>query len=114
MNTPTRAFHASCLILAIAGGCQSASRRSLPSQEPGLSSGYSGGPAAVVEPPAPTQPTSFVDRHPLLARPKQVYDSTNNNKVVKTAAATVVGVPSGIVGELRQIFIGEPGASNPR
>lgn len=51
---------------------------------------------------------TFVDRHPLLRKPRQYYDSTDSNKVVKTAAAAFIGVPSGIVGELRQIVVGVP------
>jgi hypothetical protein len=52
--------------------------------------------------------TSFVDRHPLFYRPRDYYESTNSNKVAKTAAAAVIGVPAGIYGELKQIVVGNP------
>ncbi len=48
---------------------------------------------------------------PLLRKPQQYYDNTKSNKVVKTAAAAVVGVPAGIVGELKQIVVGAPTAT---
>lgn len=59
---------------------------------------------------APARTVGALDRHPLLRKPKEYYDSTNSNKAVKTAAATVIGVPAGIVGELKQIVTGTPAA----
>jgi hypothetical protein len=49
---------------------------------------------------------TWVDRHPLFSKPRQYYESTGNNKVAKTAAAAVLGVPAGIYGELKQIVVG--------
>jgi hypothetical protein len=105
-----------CLIATLLGlaaltltGCQaSPSRRSLASAEPVLSPAAEGGAPVVVEGPAPRSVT-FVDRHPLLFKPRDYYEnSTSNNKIVKSAAAVVVGVPVGLVGELKQIVVGAP------
>lgn len=52
--------------------------------------------------------THFVDRHPLLYKPKDVYHTTNHGPVIKTMAATVVGVPVGIACEVGQIVKGCP------
>ncbi len=57
---------------------------------------------------APSTSVTWVDRHPLFSKPRDMYESTNSNKVVKTAAAAVVGVPVGFVGEIKQIFVGRP------
>ncbi|HEV3164611.1 MAG TPA: hypothetical protein VGZ22_11335 [Isosphaeraceae bacterium] len=88
-------------------GCQaSQSRRAaLAPAEPSLVTAGEGG-STIVE--APPKSITFVDRHPLFSKPREFYDNSGNNKVVKAAAATVVGVPAGIVGELRQIVIGQP------
>jgi hypothetical protein len=51
---------------------------------------------------------SWVDRHPLLYKPRDYYETSGDNKIVKTAAATVIGIPAGVVGELRQIVTGAP------
>ena len=62
----------------------------------------------VVAPPPKAQGVTFVDRHPLLSKPRDYYENSGNNKFVKTMAAGVVGVPAGIVGELKQIVVGRP------
>ncbi len=66
-----------------------------------------------IEPAATSTPKTvgFVDRHPLLRKPQQYFNDTNSNKAVKTAAATVVGVPAGIVGEIKQIVLGKPSSA---
>ena len=51
---------------------------------------------------------TFVDRHPLLSKPRDYYESSGDNKFVKSMAAGVIGVPAGIVGELKQIVVGKP------
>lgn len=56
----------------------------------------------------PGRPVTFVDRHPLLYKPRDVYHNTNHHGVVKAAAATVVGVPAGVVCEVGQVFKGCP------
>jgi hypothetical protein len=51
---------------------------------------------------------TFVERHPLLYKPRDYYESAGSNTAVKTAAAVVVGVPVGIVTEIKQIVVGAP------
>jgi hypothetical protein len=100
------------LLIAAVGltGCQSGpSRSTLASAEPALSPPVEGG-TTVVEAPAPRALT-FVERHPLFSKPRDYYESSGSNTVVKTAAAVVVGVPVGLVGEIRQIVVGAPAAS---
>ena len=96
-----------CLLILVAAGCHSSgSRRAM---GPSLSSSVDGDAAVIVEePPIVAAPAvSYVDRHPLLSKPREYYEnSTSNNKLVKTAAATFVGVPVGVFGEVKQIFEG--------
>ena len=97
------------LLMAVAAsGCTGGpSKRTLASSEPALVTSDPG--VAVVERPKPVPSTvTVVDRHPLLSKPKQYYDDTNSNKVAKTAAAVVIGVPAGIIGEIKQIVVGVP------
>lgn len=61
---------------------------------------------AAAEPPGRT--VGYVDRHPLLSKPREYWESSGDNRVVKAAAATFIGVPAGVVGELRQIIVGAP------
>jgi len=92
-------------------GCKSAtpSKRAMTANEPPLTVPGEPQPGAVADKPA-SGSTAFVDRHPLLYKPKQMYDKSGDNKVVKVAGATLVGVPMGILGELRQIVVGRPPA----
>jgi hypothetical protein len=96
----------------VASGCQSPSRRAaLAASEPSLvAQGENGTNTNVVQVP-PARVVTFADRHPLLYKPREYYDSAGENKAAKIAAATVVGIPAGIVGELRQIVVGAP--ANP-
>ena len=98
------------LALSIGGGCQSAGQRRTALAEPGLSGSVEGG-TTLAATPAPATAVTWVDRHPLFSKPRDLYETTNSNKVVKTAAAAVVGVPVGIFGELRQIVTGNPNGS---
>ena len=105
-QTPMRWFALAFATAALAAGCQSGPRsRSLASAEPSLSSPDSGTTVAAT-PPART--VTWVDRHPLFYKPRDYYESSGNNTVVKAAAATVVGIPVGIFGELKQIVVGAP------
>jgi hypothetical protein len=92
----------------MASGCASSpSRRAaLTASEPSLNPHTEPGATIVQAPPAHT--ITWVDRHPLFSKPRQYYDSAGDNKAAKVAAATVVGVPAGIVGELKQIVAGHP------
>ena len=88
-------------------GCQSGpSTKTMAAAEPVLSPPAEGGTTVVTAPPPRTM--TFVDRHPLLYKPRDYYESSGDNKVVKTTAAVVVGVPVGIVSELKQIVVGAP------
>ncbi|WP_435009626.1 hypothetical protein P12x_000883 [Tundrisphaera lichenicola] len=97
------------LVALVASGCGGPAKRSLTSNEPALSAipGDSG--VAIVDRAKPVlAPETFVDRHPLFSKPRQYYENTGTNKVTKTAAAAVLGVPAGIYGELKQIVVGAP------
>ncbi len=79
--------------------------------EPSLSGSVDGGTTVAATPPPATSLT-WVDRHPIFSRPRDMYETTNSNKVVKTAAAAVVGIPVGFVGEIRQIVVGNPNSAS--
>ena len=49
---------------------------------------------------------TWVDRHPLFSKPRDYWDTSGDNKIVKAAAATFVGVPVGMYGEVKQIIVG--------
>ena len=109
-----------CSMMMLAGlflaGCQSGSmsgvRRSAAKPEPALTaSGDDGSGLVVSKPPPPA--VGFVDRHPLLYKPREIYNSSGNNRIVKVAGAAVVGVPMGVFGELRQIVVGAPAEPRP-
>lgn len=81
--------------------------------EPGLGSSSSGSIPAGADDPTmvpgdPPRKVAWYDRHPLTRKPMEVYQNTGKGPVVKTAAATFVGVPWGIGGEVVQIFRGCP------
>ncbi|MGP0063293.1 MAG: hypothetical protein ACLQGP_06765 [Isosphaeraceae bacterium] len=56
----------------------------------------------------PVKTVTFADRHPLFYKPKEYWDKPSDNKIVKAARATFIGVPAGFVGEVKQIFVGAP------
>jgi hypothetical protein len=94
-------------LLVLGAGCHSgASPRPIASTEPGLIAPAD--PGATVVQNSPPREITWVDRHPLFAKPREYYDNSGNNKVVKTAAATVIGIPAGIFGEIKQIVVGKP------
>lgn len=96
---------AACL-LAVSQGCQNGSRR-VARAEPSL--GLPIEPGASIVDATPVSPSvTWVDRHPMFSKPRDVYESTNSNGFMKAAAATIVGVPAGIVGEVKQIVVGKP------
>ena len=99
------------VILGICAGCQSAGQpRTIVSPEPSLSGTVDGDTAVAggTRPAPPVRTTGVVDRHPLFSKPRDYWESSGDNKVVKAAAATFVGVPAGIYGEVKQIFVGVP------
>ena len=94
-------------LLVLGAGCHSSpSPRPIASAEPPLSSAVD--PGATVVQTQPPREITWVDRHPLFSKPREYYDSSGNNKVVKAAAATVVGIPAGLYGELKQMVVGAP------
>jgi hypothetical protein len=105
-----------CAVLAavLITGCQGSVPKRRPgglaANEPALEGGPGAGSGtAVVEaPPARGRAYTFVDRHPLFFKPREYYESSGDNVIVKGAAATLVGVPVGLVGEMRQIVVGRP------
>ncbi|RUL84325.1 hypothetical protein [Tautonia sociabilis] len=67
-------------------------------------------PSIVASDPAAGVPNrvTFVDRHPMLRKPVEYYQSTGTGTAGKVAAAALIGVPAGILGEMRQIVVGCP------
>jgi len=103
-------WFAVALVVTVYGvtfGCQSAGApRTVISPEPSLSGTVDGDGSKVAT--APTRTVTFVDRHPLFSKPRDYWDTSGDNKVVKAAAATFVGVPVGVYGEVKQIIVGTP------
>ena len=89
-------------VLAATGCHGTAGRR----REPALS-GLDAEDQAYLDAPAARQVT-VVDRHPLLYKPREYWENSGDNRFIKAAAATFVGVPAGVAGEVRQIFVGAP------
>lgn len=97
---------AGSLAVAALVGCAQSRPKRVAANEPPLLTDTQGESVVVEAPPA--RAVTIADRHPILRRPREYYDSTNGNKFGKTAAAAVIGVPSGIVAEVRQIVAGQP------
>jgi hypothetical protein len=96
---------------ALAAGCQSAGApRTVVSPAPSISSRVDGDTTVVdgSQQLAPPRNLTWVDRHPLFSKPRDYWDTSGDNKVVKAAAATFVGVPAGLYGEVKQIIVGAP------
>jgi hypothetical protein len=96
---------AACL-LAVAPGCQNGNRR-IARAEPVLGPPLEPG-ATLVEATPVAPSVTWVDRHPMFSKPRDIYGSTNGNGFVKAAAATLVGIPVGVAGEVKQIVVGKP------
>jgi hypothetical protein len=95
-------------LMTTLGGCQSSgSRRTAKAPEPSLSGALDSG-APIVAEPAPATTVTYVDRHPLFSKPRDYWESAGDNKIRKAAAATFVGVPVGLYGEMKQIVVGVP------
>jgi hypothetical protein len=99
------------LLVAMTVGCASSHKKKgmITTEPPLIGEGTVVGPGAteIVQAPETHVPT-IADRHPLLSRPREYYDTTNGNKLTRTAAATFIGVPSGIGAEVKQLFAGTP------
>ena len=104
------------LVLSVGSisGCQTAANRrtaTVISPSPTIGDAGTADGTAVTEKPldtAPVRTVSFTDRHPLFTKPRQYWETSGDNKIVKAAAATFIGVPAGFVGEVKQIFVGVP------
>jgi hypothetical protein len=97
------------VILGICAGCQSPGHpRTVVTPEPTLSGTVESDTTVADGKSAapPVKTTSVVDRHPLFSKPRDYWETSGDNKVVKAAAATFVGVPVGIYGEVKQIIVG--------
>jgi hypothetical protein len=91
-------------ILSVVSGCQSSGSRRAP--EPSLS-GALDSKSSIAE-TAPSRTVTYVDRHPLFSKPRDYWESSGDNKIVKAGAATFIGVPVGLYGEIKQIVVGTP------
>jgi len=99
------------MVYGVASGCQSAApRRTVVTPEPPLSGAVdrNGATADGTTTLAPEKTVTWVDRHPLFSKPRDYWETSGDNKVVKAAAATFVGVPAGLYGEVKQIIVGTP------
>ncbi|WP_337173783.1 hypothetical protein [Paludisphaera sp.] len=92
-----------------ASGCHGAGRRRASVVEDPAIAGLDAEDKAFLAAPA-DRGVTVVDRHPILYTPREYWDNAGDNRLVKAAAATFVGVPVGIVGEVRQIIVGRPAA----
>ena len=116
MRGPQWTVAALVAALAATTGCSGGpSKRTLASSEPALSTSPGDTDVTIVDraKPVPATTVSVVDRHPLFSKPRDYYEKTDSNKVAKTAAAAVIGVPAGIYGELKQIVVGVPPTTPP-
>ena len=100
-------------VYGLSSGCQtSGPRKPVVTTEPGLASSVDKDGTVVVNDgtsqAAPARTVTWVDRHPLFSKPRDYWDTSGDNKVVKAAAATFVGVPVGMFGEVKQIVTGVP------
>jgi hypothetical protein len=97
----------------MASGCQSAGpRKPVVTTEPGLAGTVDSDGTTVAadgtRQVAPARTVTWVDRHPLFSKPRDYWDTSGDNKIVKAAAATFVGVPVGMYSEVKQIIVGVP------
>jgi hypothetical protein len=91
-------------------GCQTVSTpktSTVVAPEPALADADKAVPEKTVEAP-PEKTVTFADRHPLFSKPREYWETSGNNKIVKAAAATFIGVPAGFIGEVKQIIVGAP------
>jgi hypothetical protein len=102
------------LLLVVAGicaGCQGVGHpRTVVSPEPSLSGAVESDTTVAdgTRTITPAKTVTVVDRHPLFSKPRDYWETSGDNKVVKAAAATFVGVPVGIYSEFKQILVGAP------
>ncbi len=103
------AFGLITVVCALGSGCRSGgSSRTVVTTEPPMAGPAGSDVVAEGAPNPPVRTVSAVDRHPLFSKPREYWDTSGNNTIVKAAAATFVGVPVGIYGEVKQIIVGVP------
>ena len=90
--------------LAIHSGCHHGFQRRAALQDSEIASADGFDSGQIVTGPR----VSFVDRHPLLSKPVEWYERGGPNPILGTLAGAVVGVPAGVLGEVRQIIVGCP------
>ena len=67
--------------LVVIAGCKStASRRVATAPEPGLNGPIEPGTTVVEAPVRPAPTVTFVDRHPLLSKPRDYYDNSGQEQ----------------------------------
>ncbi len=108
-----RSIRVLAMAVALISGCQTAgSKRPATVISPAPAVSDAADPDKVVAErtitTAPVQTAGFADRHPLFNKPKQYWETAGDNKFAKVARATFIGVPAGVVGEVKQIFVGAP------
>ena len=91
------------LMVCLAGCARNKGKPSYVASEPGLDMG-----GGTVVQSGPVVKTGFASRHPLFYKPGQVYHNMGHGPITKTSAAVFVGVPAGVVGEVKQIVVGQP------
>ncbi len=100
------------VVYGTGSGCQTAgARRPIVTTEPALGSAVDGSGTVTADGTntlTPPKTVGWVDRHPLFSKPRDYWETSGDNKIVKAAAATFVGVPVGVFGEVRQIIVGAP------
>lgn len=97
------------LAVIITPGCAKNRQKVMVSNNRPIIEGASsvGGSEIVVNQPA-SNGSRFIDRHPLFYKPGEYYTTYDGNVVVRGARATFVGIPAGVVGEVKQAFRGVP------
>jgi hypothetical protein len=92
------------VLILTGAGCQTSGSRKSSTPEPGLTMSPDSNGTVAEAPQAKT--VTYVDRHPLLSKPREYWENAGDNKIVKVGAATFIGVPVGLYGELKQIVVG--------
>src|SRR3954447_14046154 len=67
------------IAVAAATGCQTGAPRRVASNEPGLAGPVEPGTTVVEGPQHPSSTVTWVDRHPLFSKPRDLYESSGNN-----------------------------------
>lgn len=106
LQRKARTWMSVTIATAALAGCHGYGPKRVAVAEPGLTGPVEAG-TAVVDGGTVGRLTWF-ERHPLFARPAEIYHTTPHGVIVKTAAAAVVGIPVGVVHEIKQIVVGAP------